>query len=111
MGILEQTRQRQEARRNRREARSLRQQLKAESRSYIDRLCADIWSETGDIGQAESITKTKVEADSQVYGFDPATILLLLQLALAIYKALKFMNVLAPTPEVVTAFFEGNESD
>lgn len=111
MGILEKSRQRLEARHNRREARSLRQQLKADTRAYMDRICADIWSETGDIGQAESITRAKIAADSQEMGFDPATILLLMQLALAIYKALKQLNVLSPTPEVVTAFFEGSESD
>jgi hypothetical protein len=111
MNILEQSRQRLEARRTRREARTLRQRLKADTRAYMDRICADIWSETGDIGQAEAITRAKIAADSQEMGFDPATILLLMQLALAIYKALKQLNVLSPSPAIVTAFFEDRESD
>ena len=74
-------------------------------------MAAEIWSETGDIGEAERITKLKIEHDSGEMGFDPATILLLVQLAVAIYQALKHLNVLAPTPELVGALFEGSVDD
>jgi hypothetical protein len=42
-------------------------------------------------------------------GFDPATILLLVQIAVLIYKTLKALNVLKPTPETVAAIFESED--
>ena len=96
---------------NRRRARRLRRQLEESHQAYIDRVTAEIWTENADIGDAERITRAKVEHDAESMGFDPATILLLVQLAVAIYQALKHLNVLAPTPELVGALFESVHDD
>lgn len=99
MNILEKAKLRIEARR-------ARKNLTQEQRRYVDRIAADIWSDSGDIGEATRITEIKVGHDARSMGFDPATILMIVQLALMIYKALKALNVLSPTPELVSAIFE-----
>jgi hypothetical protein len=92
--------------RDRIEARRIRRRLTPEARHFADRLTAEIWSESRDIGEATEITRKTLEMQGRQLGFDPATILLLVQLAILIYKALKYFNVLSPTPEFVAAMFE-----
>jgi len=96
---------------NRRNARRLRRQLNADQQAYVDRITSHIWSETGDVGEAERITRHRLEQDVTSMGFDHATILLLVQLAVAIYQALKHLDVLSPSPELVSALFEGAVDD
>jgi hypothetical protein len=95
--------------RDRRQARRMRRKLTPEARVYIDRATAEIWSEAGDVAEAERLTMRTLEMQGRQLGFDPATILMLVQLAILIYKALKYFNVLAPTPELVSAMFEGDD--
>ena len=95
--------------RDRMQARRLRRQLTPEARLYVDRMAAEIWSECGDIGEAEQVTTKTMEMQGPRLGFDPSTILLIVQLAILIYKALKHFNVFQPTPELVAALFEGEE--
>lgn len=90
-------------------ARRLRRQLTPEARLYVDRMAADIWAESQDIGEAEQTTIKTMEMQGSRLGFDPATILLIVQLCILIYKALRHFNVLQPTPEFVAAMFEGEE--
>lgn len=96
-----------EAQRLRRDARVKRRQLSADAQEYADRIAANIWSEYGDIGQAQSITETVVRRDAGVKGFDPQTVILIIQLALLVYQTLKRLNVMSPSTEMVTALFEG----
>jgi hypothetical protein len=95
--------------RDRMQARRLRRQLTPEARLYVDRMAAEIWSECRDIGEAEQVTTKTMEMQGPRLGFDPSTILLIVQLAILIYKALKHFNVFQPTPELVSALFEGEE--
>jgi hypothetical protein len=87
----------------------MRRKLTPEARVYIDRVTAEIWSEAGDVAEAERLTMRTLEMQGRQLGFDPATILMLVQLAILVYKALKYFNVLSPTPELVSALFEGDE--
>ena len=96
-----------EAQRLRRFARLKRRQLSAEVQDYADRIAASIWSEYGDIGQAQAITETVVRRDAESKHFDPQTVILIIQLALLIYQTLKRLNVMSPSTEMVTALFEG----
>jgi hypothetical protein len=50
-----------------------------------------------------------MEMQGHRLGFDPATILMIVQLCILVYKALKHFNVLNPTAEFVAAMFEGEE--
>ena len=99
MNVLEKIKLRQEARKARRN-------LSADQRAYADRLTADIWSDSGDIGEAMRVTEIKVNSDAQSMDFDPATILMIVQLALMIYKALKALNVMSPSLDDMEAIFE-----
>ena len=95
--------------RDRMQARRLRRTLTPEGRRWLDRATAEIWSEAGDVGEAESITTKTLEMQGRQLGFDPATIVLLIQIAVLIYKTLKALNVLSPTPETVSAIFESED--
>jgi len=95
--------------RDRMQARKMRRKLTPETRVYVDRIAAEIWSECRDIGDAEQITAKTMEMQGASLGFDPATILMIVQLCILIYKALKHFNVLSPTPELVAALFEGED--
>ena len=92
-------------------ARRLRRQLTPEARLFADRMTAEIWSENPDIGDAELITTKTMEMQGRQLGFDPATIMLIIQLAILVYKALKHFGVLHPTPELIAAMFEGDGDD
>lgn len=92
--------------RDRMTARRMRRKLTPEARLYVDRIAAEIWTESRDIGEAEQITAKTLEMQGKNLGFDPATILMIVQLCILIYKALKHFNVLSPTPELVAAMFE-----
>lgn len=102
MNVLEKIKLRQEARKARRN-------LSADQRAYADRITAGIWSDSGDIGEAMRVTEIKVGNDAQSMGFDPATILMIVQLALLIYKALKALNVMSPTLDDMTVIFESGD--
>ncbi|WP_292295067.1 hypothetical protein [Marivita sp.] len=102
---------RQQRRQERREARRLRRNLSSEQRRYIDETAAGIWRETGDLGEASRVTKRTLENSSTEMGFDPATIMLLIQLAILIYKALKYFQVFSPTPELIEAIYEDGDDD
>jgi hypothetical protein len=78
---------------------------------WLDKTIAAIWSETGDVGEAERQTRATLQQRANEVGFDPATILMLIQLAILIYKALKQLNVLNPTKEVVQVFFADDMPD
>lgn len=93
--------------RDRIEARRARKQLATEHQFYIDRLTSAIWSDRGDIGLAMADTEIKINRDAAVKGFDPQTVIMLIQLALLIYQTLKRLNVMSPSTEMVTALFEG----
>jgi len=95
--------------RDRMQARRLRRQLTPEARLHVDRMAAEIWSECRDIGEAEQVTTKTMEMQGHRLGFDPATILMIVQLCILVYKALKHFNVLNPTAEFVAAMFEGEE--
>jgi hypothetical protein len=88
------------------QARRLRRRLTPEARVYVDRIAAEIWTESRDVGEAEQVTAKTLEMQGRQLGFDPATILMIVQLCILIYKALKYFNVLSPTPEFVGAMFE-----
>ena len=90
-------------------ARRLRRKLTPEARLFVDRMAAEIWSESRDIGEAELVTNKTMEMQGRQLGFDPATILMIVQLCILIYKALKHFGVLNPTPEFVAAMFEGED--
>lgn len=109
MNVLEKFRQRQESKKNRQQARQLRSQFSPELRVYIDRIIADVWTESGDVAESTRITEIKVRHDSQAMEIDPQTILLLIQFALAIYSALKQLHIISATDELVTALSEGND--
>ena len=57
--------------------------------------------------QAHAITEKIVRRDAESKGFDPQTVILIIQLALLIYQTLKRLNVMSPSTEIVTALFEG----
>lgn len=95
--------------RDRRLARRLRRRLTPEARRWVDRTAAEIWTEAGDVAEAERLTARTLEMQGRQLGFDPATIMMLVQLAILIYKALKYFNVMAPTPELVAAMFESED--
>jgi hypothetical protein len=95
--------------RDRMQARKLRRRLTPEGRRWLDRATAEIWCESGDVGEAESITAKTLEMQGRQLGFDPATIVLLIQIAVLIYKTLKALNVLKPSPETVSAIFESED--
>lgn len=104
---LQRVRDKHEAQRLRRFARLKRRQLSAEVQDYTDRIASSIWAEYGDIGQAHAITEKIVRRDAESKGFDPQTVILIIQLALLIYQTLKRLNVMSPSTEIVTALFEG----
>lgn len=104
---LQRVRDKHEAQRLRRFARLKRRQLSADAQEYADRIAASIWAEYGDIGQAHAITEKIVRRDAESKGFDPQTVILIIQLALLIYQTLKRLNVMSPSTEIVTALFEG----
>jgi len=97
--------------RDRNNARRLRRRLTPEQRIYADRLAAEIWSETGDIGQAEEYATRTLQSNGGRLGFDPTTILLIIQFLILVFKVLKELNVLAPTAETVTAIFESEDGE
>lgn len=96
-----------EAQRLRCFARLKRRQLSSDAQEYADRIAASIWSEYGDIGQAHAITEKIVRRDAESKGFDPQTVILIIQFTLLIYQTLKRLNVMSPSTEIVTALFEG----
>lgn len=93
----------------RRTIRLQRRKLRAEHRKYLDRSVADIFGEAKDEEEFKQFFEAKVIADSEEMGFDPATIMLLLQLAWLIYQLLKHFEVISPTAELVGLFSGDDE--
>lgn len=85
----------------RRTIRLNRRKLKSEQRQYLDRNVAEIFGEARDETEFKQFFEAKVSADSAIMGFDPTTIMLLIQLAMLIYQLLKHFEVIQPTPELV----------
>ena len=102
---------RREARRGLRDARRERSKLTPEAQLFVDRLTAEIWSESGDVGEAERLTRRTLEMQGPQVGFDPATIIMIVQLCILIYKTLKHYKLLSPTPEFVGVFFDEKVED
>lgn len=98
---------RRESRRLKREARAARRKATREQRRAIDSVVAETFSVAHG---NEPRAKEMAEQRFAELGFDPMTILMLVQVAILIYKALKALNVFSPTPEVVAAIFE-DDSD
>lgn len=93
----------------RRRLRKQRTQLGLRYRSYLDRTVSEIAAEAKDETEFKQFFEAKVKHDSSRMGFDPMTILLMIELALLIYKLLKHFNVLAPTPEYVAFLIDEDE--
>lgn len=93
----------------RRKVRIERRKLRAVERDYLDDVVADIYKEAGTEEEFKQFFTAKSNADSATYGFDPMTIILLIELAMLIYKLLKHFDVLAPTPEFVSFMIDEDE--
>lgn len=94
-------------------ARKLRRQLSPEMQAYIDTVVAQKWVAVGyDVELAKAATERQLTEDAAEYGLDPATILLLVQLAWYIYQALKYLGVFDTiTPEIVEAVVDTETAD
>lgn len=94
-------------------ARKLRRQLSPEMQAYIDTVVAQKWVAVGyDVELAKAATERQLNEDAAEYGLDPATILLLVQLAWYIYQALKYLGVFDTiTPEIVEAVVDTETAD
>lgn len=94
-------------------ARKLRRQLSPEMQTYVDTLVAQKWVAVGyDVELAKAATQRQLNEDAAEYGLDPATILLLVQLAWYIYQALKYIGVFdTVTPEIVEAVVDTETAD
>jgi hypothetical protein len=94
-------------------ARKLRRQLSPELQAYVDTLVAQKWVAVGyDVELAKAATERQLNEDAAEYGLDPATILLLVQLAWYIYQALKYIGVFdTVTPELVDAVVDNATAD
>lgn len=95
------------------QARKLRRRLSPELQGYIDSVVSQKWVAVGyDVELAKAATQRQLNEDAAEYGLDPATILLLVQLAWYIYQALKYIGVFdAVTPELVEAMVDSETSD
>ena len=98
----------------RREARIARWEAKPHQRRLLDELCAEVWPVVdGDVELAKIKTRMRLEgmvADGRV-SLDPATIIALVQIAIMIYKLLKAAGLFSPTPEVLVAMLDEDDSD
>jgi hypothetical protein len=93
-------------------ARKLRRQLTPEQREYLDAVVAQKWTVVEqNVELAVAATERQIRDDAREYGFDPATILLLVQLAWFIYQALKYLELLEPTPALVREILETETID
>jgi hypothetical protein len=93
----------------RRKVRLQRRRLSFGQRGYLDGVTSEIFSEAGSEAEFAQFFEAKVRHDSQTMGFDPMTILLMIELAMLIYKLLKHFNVLTPTPEYVAFLIDEDE--
>lgn len=95
------------------QARKLRRQLTPEQRSYVDQLTVQKWAVVGyDVDAAKAATERQVSEDAAEYGFDPATIMLIVQLAWYIYQALKYLGLFdAVTPQLVAELIDSETID
>lgn len=85
----------------RRTIRLKRRKLRSEHRQYLDRTVADIFGEANNETEFKQFFEAKAIADSEEMGFDPTTIMLLIQLAALIYQLLKHFEVISPSPDLV----------
>jgi len=91
---------------HRRKIRMGRRGLKRDGRQWLDRHVAEIYSESKDVPEFRQFVTAKANADSVEMGFDPATIMLLIQLAVLIYQLLKHFEVISPSLTLVTALVD-----
>jgi hypothetical protein len=94
----------------RQEIRDKLAELTHEQRVYVQRLAVEIWSDTGDVQQAEESTTRTLQRQGRQLGLDPATILAIIQILLLMYRLFKEMGLMNPSAEVVTAIFEPRPS-
>jgi len=101
-------------RRDRAEARRLRGRLiehhGQESFDAAVNVIVDCWRETGDIGMAEKLLRQTLKAREKELG-SIATVVALIQLAFLIYRFLKWMEWLSPSPDQLqTIYVDESES-
>lgn len=93
-------------RRQRAFARGLRRRLPAEARQWLDLNIAQIWSESGDVGMATRDLRATLEQSAKVHGFDPATVILMIRLAVLIFEVLKGLGYFKASAEQLAAILE-----
>jgi hypothetical protein len=95
------------------QARKRFRQLSGEQQAYVVSLAAEKWSVSGyDVEHAKAAAERQVNADAVEYGFDPATIMLLLQLIWLIYQLLVHFELLSTaTPEIVAEMLDTEVAD
>lgn len=98
-----------ERRRQRAKARWLSRELPTDVRERVSGLFTRIWNETGDVAAAKA--KLEAELAENEYGFDPATVLLLLRLGLLIFEMLKALGYLSVSEEQLSAVLEIDTED
>lgn len=91
---------------HRRKIRMGRRGLKRTARQWLDRYVVEIYPEAKDVPEFTQFITAKANADSDAMGFDPATIMLLIQLAVLIYQLLKHFEVISPSLTLVTALVD-----
>lgn len=101
-------------RRDRVEARRLRRRLVdhhgQETFDAAVDIVVDCWRETGDIGMAEKLLRRTLDARKKELG-SIATVVAFIELAFLIFKFLKWMGWLSPSPDQLQSLYaEEDES-
>jgi hypothetical protein len=97
--------------RERAQARGLRRKLPDNARGWLDREITQIWSESGNVEMATRDLKATLEQSAPVHGFDPATVILMLQLGKLIFETLKALGYFKATQEQLMAILETEIAD
>jgi hypothetical protein len=98
---------RHEIRQARRRARVARWQLRPGARIVLDDTVATVWRGQS-IEEAEQETKAYLQ---NKLGIDPATILMIIQVCILIYKLLKEMGVFSTSEPMLLALLDEDTSD
>jgi hypothetical protein len=98
---------RHEIRQARRRARVARWQLRPGTRMVLDETVATVWRGQS-IEEAEQETKAHLQ---NKLGIDPATILMIIQVCILIYKLLKEMGVFSASEPMLLALLDEDTSD
>jgi len=91
-------------RRLRAKARWASRELDDKTREVADGIFARIWNTTKDVAEAKAQLEAELEKDE--YGFDPATVIMLIRLGVLIFEILKSLGYLAVTAEQLSAMLE-----